>query len=364
MTATLTPPSRIHGSAPVSHQPATPSSATTMHAASKLRSLLSMRELPVIAALIALVLLTWAINPRFLSAQGVRDLFLNATIAMLMAAGQSLIIQSEGVDLSVGSILGCTAFATGFLFATNPGLPIVVVFIAGIVLGALLGALNGALNGALVTQAKVPAMVITLGTLYVFRGGLNWWAGSTQYFAGDRPQAFGDLGVATIGGFPLLTVLAIVVIVIVSLYQRYARSGRDLYAIGSDRAAAAVYGIPVAKRVFTAFVVNGALVGLGGVLYASRFNSVGATTGAGMELDIVAACVVGGVAMTGGVGTAYGAAIGALLLTTMTSALTAVGVDKFWQKAVVGALILIAIVVDRVSSMRRHEAMRKKGGDR
>ena len=360
MTATLTPPSRIHGSAPVSHQPATPSSATTMHAASKLRSLLSMRELPVIAALIALVLLTWAINPRFLSAQGVRDLFLNATIAMLMAAGQSLIIQSEGVDLSVGSILGCSAFATGFLFATNPGLPIVVVFIAGIVLGALLGALNG----ALVTQAKVPAMVITLGTLYVFRGGLNWWAGSTQYFAGDRPQAFGDLGVATLGGFPLLTLLAIVVIVIVSLYQRYARSGRDLYAIGSDRAAAAVYGIPVAKRVFTAFVVNGALVGLGGVLYASRFNSVGATTGAGMELDIVAACVVGGVAMTGGVGTAYGAAIGALLLTTMTSALTAVGVDKFWQKAVVGALILIAIVVDRVSSMRRHEALRKKGGDR
>ena len=91
---------------------------------------------------------------------------------------------------------------------------------------------------------------------------------------------------------------------------------------------------------------------------------MGATTGAGMELDIVAACVVGGVAMTGGVGTAYGAAIGALLLTTMTSALTAVGVDKFWQKAVVGALILIAIVVDRVSSMRRHEALRKKGGDR
>ena len=360
MTATLTPPSRIHGSSPISRQPATPSSATKRHAPSKLRSLLSMRELPVIAALIALVLLTWTINPRFLSAQGVRDLFLNATIAMLMAAGQSLIIQSEGVDLSVGSILGCTAFATGFLFATNPGLPIGVVFVAGIVLGALLGALNG----LLVTQAKVPAMVITLGTLYVFRGGLNWWAGSTQYFAGDRPQAFGDLGVATIAGFPLLTLLAVIVIVIVSLYQRYARSGRDLYAIGSDRAAAAVCGIPVAKRVFAAFVVNGGLVGLGGVLYASRFNSVGATTGAGMELDIVAACVVGGVAMTGGVGTAYGAAIGALLLTTMTSALTAVGVDKFWQKAVVGALILIAIVVDRVSSMRRHEALRKKGGDR
>lgn len=111
-----------------------------------------------------------------------------------------------------------------------------------------------------------------------------------------------------------------------------------------------------------AFIVNGAMVGLGGVLYASRFNSVGATTGSGMELDIVAACVVGGVAMTGGVGTAYGAAIGALLLNTMTSALTAIGVDKFWQRAVVGALILVAIVIDRVSTVRRRESLRKEGG--
>lgn len=360
MTTTLNRPTSAVTTTPPTRDSARVSSMNGAHTATKLRVLLSMRELPVIAALIALVLLTWAVNARFLSSQGVRDLFLNATIAMLMAAGQSLIIQSEGVDLSVGSILGCSAFATGFLFATNPGLPIVVVFVSGIVLGALLGALNG----LLVTQAKVPAMVITLGTLYVFRGLLNWWAGSTQYFAGDRPQTFGDLGVATIGGFPLLTLVAIIVIAAVSLYQRYARSGRDLYAIGSDRAAAAVYGIPVSKRVFTAFVANGALVGLGGVLYASRFNSVGATTGVGMELDIVAACVVGGVAMTGGVGTAYGAATGALLLTTMTSALTAVGVDKFWQKAVVGALIIIAIVVDRLSSLRRHETLRKKGGDR
>ncbi|WP_026460268.1 ABC transporter permease [Schaalia suimastitidis] len=324
---------------------------------SRLRAILSAREMPVFVALLALVIITWAINPRFLTPQGVKDLFLNATIAMLMAAGQSLIISSEGVDLSVGSILGCSAFFTGVLFAQYPDIPIVVVFVAGTLLGALLGSING----ILVTKAKVPAMVITLGTLYAFRGFLNWWAGSTQYFAGDRPQAFGDMGVATFFGFPVLTALAVFVVILVSLYQRYARSGRDLYAIGSDRDAAAVYGIPVGRRVFTAFVVNGALVGLGGVLYASRFNSVGATTGSGMELDIVAACVVGGVAITGGVGIAYGAAIGALLLNTITSALTALGVDKFWQKAMVGALIIVAIVIDRVSTIRRQEALRKKG---
>lgn len=316
------------------------------------------RETPVIASLVLLILITWALNPRFLTAQGVKDLLLNATIAMLLAAGQSLIISSEGVDLSIGSILGCSAFFTGVLFASMDGMPIVVVFLAGIVLGALLGAING----LLVTKARVPAMVITLGTMYVFRGLLNWWAGSTQYFAGDRPTAFGDLGVATVLGLPILTLLAVVVIVAVSMYQRYARSGRDLYAIGSDREAAAVYGIPVGKRVFAAFVANGALVGLGGVLYASRFNSVGATTGTGMELDIVAACVVGGVAMTGGVGTAYGAAIGALLLNTITSALTAIGVDKFWQRAVVGILIILAILIDRISTIRRQEVLRKKGG--
>ena len=154
MTATLTPPPSVPKAATTTRD-TSPASPATAPSVSRLRAALSMRELPVIAALIALVLLTWTMNPRFLSSQGVRDLFLNATIAMLMAAGQSLIIQSEGVDLSVGSILGCSAFATGFLFAANPGLPIPVVFVAGIVLGALLGALNG----LLVTQAKVPAIV-------------------------------------------------------------------------------------------------------------------------------------------------------------------------------------------------------------
>lgn len=319
------------------------------------RALLGMREFPVTLALVLLVLFTWLANPRFLSAQGVKDLLLNATIMMILAAGQSLIITTKSVDLSVGSTLGLTAFLTGTLFASSPGIPIPVVFLAGVALGAALGAING----LLVSTAHVPAMVITLGTLYVYRGLNNWWAGSTQYFAGDRPQSFGDLSVSTLLRIPIITIIAVVVIVAVTLYQRYSRSGRDLYAIGSDPAAAVVFGIPVGRRIFAAFLTNGALVGLAGVLYASRFNSVGATTGAGMELEVVAAAVVGGVAIVGGVGTAAGAAIGALLLTTMTGALTAIGVDKFWQQAVVGALILVSILIDRLAAMRRAGKLRK-----
>ncbi|HWK76322.1 ABC transporter permease [Microbacterium sp.] len=329
-------------------------SAPRTERTSPLSGILRRREIPVAAALIVLVLVTYAANPLFLSQQGVKDLMLNATIMIILAVGQAMVIFTRNVDLSVGSILGLVAFLTGTLFADAPGIPIPVVFLAGLALGALLGAING----LLVTVAHVPALVITLGTLYVYRGINNAWAGGTQYFAGDRPDEFGALAVDTVLGFPIITLLAIAVVVIVGIYLSGARSGRDLYAIGSDPEAARVFGIPVTRRVMTAFVVNGLLAGLAGILYAARFNSVGATTGTGMELDVVAAAVVGGVAIFGGSGSVAGAAIGAVLLTTITSALTALRVDKFWQQAVVGILIIAAILVDRIASVRTARKLR------
>jgi len=317
-------------------------------------SVLRLRELPVLIALALLVLVTYLINPLFLSPQGVKDLLLNATIIMILAAGQTLLITTRNIDLSVGSMLGLVAFGTGSIFSAMPDLPIIAVFAIGMAFGALLGAFNG----LLVTVAKVPALVITLGTLYVFRGLNNAWAGGKQFFAGDRPDAFGALSVNTVLGFPIITLLAIVVVIAVAVYMSGTRPGRDLYAIGSDPDAATAFGIKVSKRVFLAFLANGALAGLAGVLYASRFNSVGATTGTGMELTVVAAAVVGGVAIFGGSGSVAGAALGALLLTTITSSLTALRVDKFWQQAIVGVLILTAIIIDRVASLRTAKKLR------
>jgi rhamnose transport system permease protein len=313
-----------------------------------------MRELPVLIALTLLVLVTYLINPLFLTAQGVKDLLLNATIIMILAVGQTLLIITRNIDLSVGSMLGLVAFGTGSIFAAVPGVPIIAVFAIGMAFGAVLGAING----ALVTLAKVPALVITLGTLYVYRGLNNAWAGGKQFFAGDRPEEFGALSVNTFLGFPVITLLAIVVVIAVAIYMSGTRPGRDLYAIGSDPDAATAFGIKVSKRVFLAFLANGALAGLAGVLYASRFNSVGATTGTGMELTVVAAAVVGGVAIFGGSGSVTGAALGAVLLTTITSSLTALRVDKFWQQAIVGVLILTAIIIDRVASLRTAKKLR------
>jgi rhamnose transport system permease protein len=333
---------------------ATIAPAKTSRAARPIGGLLRSRETPVAIALILLVVFTYANNSRFLTAQGVKDLLLNSTIIVILAVGQAVVIITRNVDLSVGSILGLVAFATGTLFANVSGIPILVVFLAGMALGALLGAVNG----LLVTAAKVPALVITLGTLYIYRGLNNAWAGGKEYFADDRPANFGALSTDTILGFPVITLVAIVVVAIVAVYMRGTRPGRDLYAIGSDPDAAHLFGIPISRRVFAAFVTNGLLAGLAGVLYASRFNSVGATTGTGLELGVVAAVVVGGVAIFGGSGSVVGAAIGAVLLTTITSALTALGVDKFWQQAIVGLLILAAIIIDRIASVRTAKKLR------
>ncbi|WP_374947341.1 ABC transporter permease [Agreia sp.] len=323
----------------------------TLHA---VRGFFRAREIPVAGALIALVIITTLINPRFLSPQSVKDLMLNATIVIILAVGQALVIITENVDLSIGSILGLVAFGTGTLFNAWPGIPIPLVFLAGMLFGAVLGAING----FLVTAAKVPALVITLGTMYIFRGILTSWAGSKQYFSGDNPKAFGNLSVDVFLGIPIITIVAIVVVIAVAIFMNSVRAGRDLYAIGSDQDAARLFGIAVGPRVLAAFIASGALTGLAGVLYASRYNSVGALTGSGLELDVVAAVVVGGVAISGGTGTVFGAAIGAVLLSTITSSLTATRVDKFWQQAFVGMLILAAIIVDRAVSVRTARKLR------
>lgn len=307
-----------------------------------------VRELGIALALVLLVAVTTASNPRFLSAQGRKDLMLGATILVVLAVGQAIVVITRNVDLSVGSILGLSAFATGKLFLALPDAPIVLALVAGVGLGTLCGIVNG----ALIAVARVPALVVTLGTLYVFRGVDFSWAAGQQINAADMPSGFKNMGTATALGVPVLALFAVGVLLIAGFYLRSYRSGRELYAIGSDPAAARLSGIPVGRRVFAALVVSGALAGLAGVLYAARFGTLDAAAGTGIELNVVAAVVVGGVAIFGGSGSVYGAALGALLLSTIGAALPVLRIDPFWQQAVVGALILAAIGLDRALTAR------------
>lgn len=312
------------------------------------------REFGVLLALVLVVTAATLNNPKFLfSADGWRDLLLTPSILVLVAVGQAIVLITRNVDLSVGSVMGLTAYLTGRLFIDIPGIPIVLVVVAAVVLGALLGLING----ALVAYAKVPAMVITLGTLYAYRGINVLWTGSDRVNASDMPRDFLALGTGQVLGIPILAIVAVVVLAVAAWYMKNTRGGREFYAIGSDPAAAELYGLQVTRRVLTAFVLSGALAGLAGVFYAARYGTINSQAGAGWELDAVGAAVIGGVAITGGIGSVWGAAIGAVLLLTINRALPILGIPDFWQRAVVGLLIIGAIVLDRVLAVRQRRRL-------
>lgn len=319
------------------------------------------REASILLVLVLLVTAATIKTPSFLfSSTGWRDLLLTPSMLLLLAVGQAVVIITRNVDLSVGSVLGLTAYLTGRLFIDVPGIPIIAVVAAGILVGGFLGLVNG----MLVAFARVPSLVITLGTLYVYRGIFLTWAGSDRINAGDMPGPFLDLGTAQILTIPVLTIVSLVVLGIVGYYLHSHRGGRQLYAIGSDPDAAVLYGLPVTRRVLAAFVLSGSLAGLAGVLYAARYGTISSGAGLGIELEAVAAVVVGGVAIFGGSGTVWGAAIGAYLLVTIDRALPILGIPDFWQRAVVGVLILSAIVLDRLLANRRARRLTEARDDR
>jgi rhamnose transport system permease protein len=316
----------------------------------RLRAVGAVREFGILLALLLVILAATLANPNFLfSSDGWRDLLLTPSVLVLLAVGQAIVIITRNVDLSVGSVLGLSAYLTGRLFIDLQGIPTLAVFLIVIVFGALLGLVNG----ALVAFAKVPSLVITLGTLYAYRGINVLWTGGDRVNASDLPREFLALGTGQILFIPILTIIALVVLIVAGWVMKNTRAGREFYAIGSDPAAAELYGLRVTRRLLTAFVVSGALAGLAGVLYAARYGTVSSQAGSGWELDAVGAAVIGGVAIFGGSGTVWGAAIGGVLLLTINRALPILGIPDFWQRAVVGALIIGAIVLDRILALRQ-----------
>jgi rhamnose transport system permease protein len=319
-----------------------------------------IRELGILAALALLIAVTAILEPRFVETASLRNLALNASIFAILAVGQTLVIITRNVDLSVGSVLGLSAYLAGDLLSGHPGMALPVVFALGIALGAACGLLNG----VLVTWGQVPALVVTLGTLYAFRGLAFLWTNGRQVNAETLPDPFLNIGSESIAGVPIMVWIALVVVLVVGQWLRDYRAGRELYAIGSNPEGARLAGVRSNRRVLIAFVLAGALAGLGGVLFTARFGTVDATAGAGYELTVIAAAVVGGVAIFGGTGTVYGAALGALLLGTITSSLIVLRVAAFWQLAAVGALLLVAIVLDRFVALRVEAALRRRSARR
>jgi rhamnose transport system permease protein len=318
--------------------------------------LFRFRELGIVLALVIVVGATTIDNHLFLSATSVQQLLSGAAIVALLAIGETVVIVTRNVDLSIGSVLGISAYAVGVLYRDHPHVPLVLVFLMALGIGAACGAVNG----LIVTVARVPSLVVTLGTLYIIRGIDGAWAGGNQVNASMLPESFNKIGYGTVAGIPYLGIIAIVAVAIATYAMKTFRTARDFYAIGSDPAAARLAGIPVGSRVFLAFVLSGGIAGVAGAVWLSYFASVDAIAGAGYEFQVIAAVVVGGVAIFGGSGSVLGAALGALLLNTINSALVVVNVSSFWSQALAGGLLVGAIAFDRLIALRVAPALRTR----
>jgi rhamnose transport system permease protein len=339
------------------HAPAAPpADGVTENPRTLVDLVLRARTFGILVILALLVVATWLDQSRFLSGSNIRFILSDSTIFALVAIGETFVVLTRNVDLSVGSVVGLSAYVSANMFQAHHGIPIPLVFLVGLGVGMACGVVTGIVTAV----GRVPSLVVTLAMLYIVRGFDTIVVGSGQVVANSLPDSFINIFQATVIGIPDLAIVTAVLVGVAAYYLRNYRSGRDLYAIGSDPDAARLAGIPIAKRVFGAFVLSGAISGLAGVVWATQYNTIDATAANGLELQIVAAVVVGGVAIFGGSGSVVGAALGAVLLQTITVALNVLGVPSLWTEAIAGFLLLIAITLDRGIQLRLAAALRKR----
>ena len=322
-----------------------------------------LKSLSLLLVLAGAVVLFSLVVDDYLSARFVSRLLIAISITALVAAGETLVIVTRNIDLSVGSTVGVAAYLTAELLANHNGLPAALAVAVAIGIGAALGLFNG----VLVAVAKVPAIIATLGTLSIYRSLLTNHAGGKTIATGDLPAWIVDFPrstVFTIGQYEVRTMFALAFVIAVSLHLvlQYMRAGRHLYALGSNPEAARQTGLNARRIQITAFTACGALAGLAGFLYVGRFGTINVTAGAGLELAAIAAAVVGGVSVLGGTGTVMGAFLGAVLIGLLDQSLARVPqISEFWRDAILGALILFAVLVDVSVARRLRERARRRG---
>jgi rhamnose transport system permease protein len=320
-----------------------------------LRFIFARREAGIFVMIVLFCAVVGIIEPRFLSTNTLRVVLLIVPLMMIAAMGEMLVLVARHVDLSIGSTVGLTGIIVGMMFRDQPWVWWWVGFIVAMGAGALLGLLNG----ALVTVFRLPAIIVTLGTLNLYRG-LTFLVSSSRQI--DRqsipPQLIQMSQNQPFKETPWIVIIAFAVALITYWFADHTRIGRQVYALGSNPSAAPLRGIRANAVTLMVFTISGALAGLAGVLYASRFGYINpSNTGFGFEFTVIAAVVIGGVSINGGVGSVGGTVLGVLLLGCVNAALPILGVSGYWQNAIYGAVIIIALLIDRSVRQRGFAAL-------
>lgn len=285
----------------------------------------------------------------FASPENLGKIFNDTSILIILALGQMVVILTKSIDLSVAANLAFTGMAVAMLNAAFPGLPLGLLILTAILIGAALGAINGFLVWAL----RIPPIVVTLGTLTIYRGMAFVLSGGAWVNAHQMSPSFLDVPRMTVLGLPVLSWTGIAIIAFAWLVLTRTQFGRSAYATGGNPNAAVYAGIDTGRTRFLAFVLSGALAGLSGYLWVSRYAVAYVDIAAGFELDSVAANVIGGVSIAGGIGSVAGAVLGALFLGVIKNALPVIGISPFAQMAISGVVIVLAVAFNARAERKR-----------
>lgn len=300
------------------------------------------REWVLLAIIAAIALAVGARAPVFLTWRNALDIGNDSAILAILVMGQMLVLLTRGVDLSVASNLALTGMVCALAGRAFPGIGLLALLLLACGCGALLGAVNG----ALIVRFKLPSIVVTLGTMSAYRGAIFVASGGAWISDHEIHPLIKGLPRETLLGLPMLVWFAAVVVALATWLLRWRREGRELYAYGGNPSAAVVAGIPASRRLMLAYTLSGLLAGLAGLLWVGRYSIAFTELAAGYELTVIAACVIGGVSIGGGVGTVGGAILGVLFVGVVNGALPVIQVSPFWQQAIAGAVILVSVALN------------------
>jgi ribose transport system permease protein len=309
-----------------------------------------LRRLGALLALVAMCAVLSALSDHFLTFDNLMNVFRQSSVNALLALGQLVVIVTAGIDLSVGSILGLVCVLAALMM--KAGVPAWLSALSAVGIGAALGTVNG----LLLTRLRLPHPFIpTLGMMNAARGLALVVSGG--FPISGLPEGFRWLGAGRIAYIPSPVLVVLVVCVVLHLFLTRTAVGRDIYAIGGNKQAAVLCGIPVNSRLTLVYALSGAMAGLGAIVLAGRMNSGFPLAGMGAELDAIAAVIIGGASFFGGVGTVSGTLIGALIIGVLRNGLNLLDVSSYWQTVVIGVVIVMAVWIDAV---RQRSASRHK----
>ena len=313
-----------------------------------MKKLLQNREaaLAIIIALMVAGIGSYA--PAFVSLQNITFLLDDVSILLMMALAQMMVILTRGIDLSVASNIALSGMISASLAQFYPELPVITYIVLAIVVGTLLGLINA----LLITRVGIPPIVVTLGTLAIFRGLIVVYDSGNQVNSSEMGDVFQRFPKIPLLGVTTTFWIMVVIAACIWLFLNMTRTGRGIYAVGGNPVAARYCGIDIKKQEMLVYTVSGTIAGLCGYLWVARYGVAYSEIASGFELTVIAACVIGGVSIAGGVGTVPGALMGGLFLGIIVNALPVMQVTPFWQMAISGLVILAAVIINARSERR------------